>query len=159
MARLRSLRIVSIVTVVLLALQFELGMAVNLSPSLEGVPPLAGTPAAVWAALVKVGAGAPAHALLGILLSVIALASLAIALWSGATAIAITGMVSFMTIASAAVNGVLFTLSGFKNDNYSHGMATTFLLAFSTQFVQIGILTMELRRQRSEERPLQADRK
>ena len=57
------------------------------------------------------------------------------ALRSGAIAVAIMGGVSFLLIAMAAVNGVLFTLSGFKNDHYSHGMATAFLLSFSALFV------------------------
>ena len=150
MALLRSLRILCVVTVILLALQFELGMAVNLSPSLEAVPPVTSTPAAVWRALTKVGVGAPAHALLGASITVIALAGLVTALRTGVTAVAVIGVVSFLTIAAASVNGVLFTLSGFKNDNYSHGMATMFLLAFTVQFVQIFLLSMNLRRQKSE---------
>ena len=145
MTRLKSLRIVSIVVVMLLALQFELGMAVNLSPDLHEVPPLARTPAAVWEALTKVGAGAPEHAALGVLLAAISCASLVMALRSGTTSVSVMGVASFVAIVLAGVNGALFALSGFKNDNYSHGMATTFLLAFSAQFVQICIVTTKLR--------------
>lgn len=36
--------------------------------------------------------------------------------------------------------------TGFKNDNYSHGMATTFLLAFSPHFMLLGILTIRMRK-------------
>jgi len=144
MSGFRSLRILSIMTLLLLALQYELGMAVNLSPTLAEVPPLAATPAAIWGALAKVGAGAPAHMLLGTLLAAFALVCFVLAVRSGARSAAVTSAASFLFIASAAVSGVLFTLSGFKNDHFSHGMATMFLLAFSVQFVQIGILTVRL---------------
>ena len=72
---------------------------------------------------------------------------------------AVMGGVSFLSITMAAVNGVLFTLfPDYKNTDYSHGMATTFLVAFSALFVQIGILTVKLRRQGSGERSRPADR-
>jgi hypothetical protein len=145
--RLKSLRVAAIVILILLTLQFELGMSVNLSPSLEQVPHLAGTATAVWGALVKVGGAALTHALLGASLTVIALASLVLAIISGDRSVAVIGIFSFLAIALAAVNGVLFTLSGFKDDNYSHGMATLFLLAFSLYFVQVCLLSVKLRRQ------------
>ncbi len=72
MTRLKALRAAVIISVVLLAFQFELGMAVNLSPNLEEVPPLAAAPAAIWAALSKVGGDALAHAVLGSLLTILA---------------------------------------------------------------------------------------
>ena len=147
MTRFRSLRIVVVVMLILLAFQFEMGMAVNLSPSLEDVPPLAGTVPAIWAALAKVGGAALTHALLGTLLTVAALASLVLAVGSGARSVAVIGVASFISIALASVNGVLFTLSGFKNDHYSHGMATLFLLAFSLHFVQLCVLTLKLHSQ------------
>ena len=147
---LRSLRIVVIAMLILLALQFELGMAVNLSPSLEDVPPLAGTLAAVWAALAKVGGAAIMHALLGSFLTIAALAGLAVR--SGARSVAAVGIASFISIAMATLNGVLFTLSGFKNDHYSHGMATLFLVAFSLHFAQLGLVILKLRRRAAGEK-------
>jgi len=149
MSRIRSLRMTAIVMVVLLALQFELGMAVNLSPSLEDIPPVAGTPAAIWHALVKVGAGAPVHAILGTLLTVVALVSLILSLRTGSTLMAVIGAASFVSVMMAAVNGILFTMSGFKDDHYSHGMATAFILSFSLFFVQIAILTLRVRQSRA----------
>jgi hypothetical protein len=146
MARLKALRIAVIVTVILLAFQFELGMAVNLSPNLQEVPPLAGTLAAIWAALSKVGGDAVTHALLGGLLTILAAANLVLALASRSRSAGLIGALSFLSIALASVNGVLFTLSGFKNDNYSHGMATTFLVAFSLHFIQLGFLTIRVRK-------------
>ena len=147
MAGLRSLRVAVVAILILLALQFELGMAVNLSPSLEGVPPVAGSAAAIWGALARVGGAALTHALLGAFLTVVALAGLVLAVISGARSVAVIGVLSFLVMALATVNGVLFTLSGFKDDNYSHGMATTFLLAFSLCFVQVCVLSVRLNRQ------------
>jgi len=131
---------------ILLALQFELGMAINLSPNLEDVPPLAGTVAAIWAALAKVGGAALLHGLLGVFLTIAALASLALAVGSGARSVTVVGVISFITIAVASLNGVLFTMSAFKDDHYSHGMATLFLLSFSLYFVQLCIVAVKLRR-------------
>ena len=53
MKRLKALRNMVIIMVVLLAFQFELGMAVNLSPNLQEVPPVAATLAATGAALLS----------------------------------------------------------------------------------------------------------
>jgi len=66
---------------------------------------------------------------------------------SRARSVAVIGALSFLAMALASSNGVLFTLSGFKSDYYSHGMATLFLLAFSLHFVQVCVLTVKLRRQ------------
>lgn len=115
--------------------------------ALEVVPPVAGTPAAVWSALAKVGADALTHAVLGSLLTVLALANLVLAITSGARSVALIGALAFVCIAMASANGILFTLSGFKDDHYSHGMATTFLLGFALHFIQVGILTVRLRTQ------------
>jgi len=145
MARLKSLRVFVIVVLALLALQFELGMAVNLSPSLEEVPPLASTFGAIWGALAKVGGDALGHALLGSLLTVVALAQLFLAVTSGSRSVSVIGAFCFLGMLLATVNGVLFTLSGFKNDGYSHGMATTFIVTFSLHFILLCILSVKLR--------------
>jgi len=147
--RFRFLRIAVVGILILLAVQFELGMAVNLSPSLEDVPPVAGTVTAIWGALARVGEAALTHALLGTFLTVLALASLVLAIRSRARSVAVIGVFSFLVMALATVNGILFTLSGFKNDHFSHGMATLFLLAFSLHFVQACVLTVRLRRPNS----------
>ncbi len=145
MSLFRPLRTFSIVFLVLLALQFELGMAVNLSPSLqEAAPP--GSVTALWTALGKVGADAIVHAVLGTVLSIAGVVGLVLALMSRGKATAVIGVFSFLFLALAESNGILFTLSGFKNDAYSHGMATGFLLAFSLYFVQVCILSVKLRR-------------
>ena len=147
MTRLRSLRVVVVAVLILLAFQYELGMSVNLSPTLQDVPPLAGTMSAIWGALARVGAGALTHAVLGSLLTVVAVASLVLAVTSGTRSVAVIGVLSFIAMVLATANGVLFTLSGFKDDSYSHGMASAFLLVFSLYFVQLCVLSVRLRRQ------------
>jgi hypothetical protein len=146
MTVLRPLRVFSIVFLVLLAFQFELGMAVNLSPSLQEVPPPAVSFAPLWTALAKVGADALVHALLGTALSVAGIVGLVLAILSRGKMMLVIGVFSFLFLALAEANGVLFALSGFKNDGYSHGMATGFLLAFSLYFVQVCVLSVKLRR-------------
>ena len=145
MTLLRTLRVFSIVLLILLAFQFELGMAVNLSPSLQEVPPLAGSLSALWSALSKVGADALLHALLGTALSVVGLVGLVLSILPRKRIVAVMGVLSFLFLALAETNGILFTLSGFKNDGYSHGMATGFLVAFCLYFVQVCMLSAKLR--------------
>ena len=145
MTLLRTLRVFSIVLLILLAFQFELGMAVNLSPSLQEVPPLAGSLSALWSALSKVGADALLHALLGTALSVAGLVGLVLSILPRKRIVAVMGVLSFLFLALAETNGILFTLSGFKNDGYSHGMATGFLVAFCLYFVQVCMLSAKLR--------------
>ena len=52
-----------------------------------------------------------------------------------------------IAMALASSNGVLFTLSGFRNDGYSHGMSTMFFVVYSLNFIQVCVLTVKLRRQ------------
>jgi hypothetical protein len=146
MTFLRPLRVFSIVLLILLALQFELGMVLNLSPSLQEVPPPAGSVAALWTALAKVGAEALLHAVIGTALSIAGVVGLVLAIMSCERVVAVTGALSFLFLALAEINGILFTLSGFKNDGDSHGMATGFLLAFSLYFIQVCVLSVKLRR-------------
>ena len=143
---LGPLRVLSIIFLILLAVQFEFGIAVNLSPSLQEVSPIAGSVPALWTALAKVGADALVHALLGTALSVAGLVGLILSILSRRGTVVVVGVLSFLCLALAEINGILFTLSGFKNDGYSHGMATGFLLAFSLYFVQVCVLSVKLRR-------------
>jgi hypothetical protein len=145
MELMKRLRVVVIVILALLAFQFELGMAVNLSPNLQDVPPLTGSVDSIWGALAKVGGEALTHAVLGSLLTIASLLMLILSLVSRAKSVAIVGILAFAGTALAALTGFLFTLSGFKNDGYSHGMASGFLLAFTMHFVLVCILSVRLR--------------
>ena len=145
---LKPLRVFFIVLVILLALQFELGMAVNLSPTLQDIPPLAGSISAMMTALSKVGVEAFVHAVLGTALVAAGLVGLVLSILSGSRIIVAMGIGSFLFLALAELSGILFTLSGFKDDGDSHGMATGFLLAFSFSFIQVCVASVKLRRRR-----------
>ena len=71
------------------------------------------------------------HALLGTALVAAGLVGLVLSILSGSRIIVAMGIGSFLFLALAELSGILFTLSGFKDDGDSHGMATGFLLAFS----------------------------
>ena len=145
MRNLKPLRIAVIVLLALLALQFELGMAVNLSPNLKEVPPVG--VADLWKVIASVGEDALAHAVLRIVLVAAAVVGLVLSLLARAASVSVIGVIAFLGTTVAAVNGVLFTLSGFKNDGYSHGMATGFLVAFTLWFVQVCLVSARLRGQ------------
>ncbi len=70
------LRILVIVILVLLAVQFEFGMAVNLVPSLPDLPPFSFSADAIVTALNQIGPIALIHAMIGGLLVIIELYSL-----------------------------------------------------------------------------------
>jgi hypothetical protein len=135
----RSLRVIVLVLLALLAVQFEFGMAVNLAGP-ASITPLAFSLSRVSAALSQAGSLAVTHALLGGLLVVLSLVSLWISLLSGERSLQLFGSLAFMTTALAAITGLLFVLSGFQNNGDSHGMATNFILAFSFYFVELYFL-------------------
>jgi hypothetical protein len=137
--RLATLRVIVIVMLALLGLQYEFGMAVNLStqPSLA---PFGLSLNAVTNALSQIGAVAVLHAGLGSGLIVFALINLILSLRSGLRSLQVFGSLAFLTILLAALTGLLFTLSGFQNDGFSHGMATNFLLSFTFYFLELYFL-------------------
>jgi hypothetical protein len=133
-----------IVILVLLALQFEFGMAVNISnpPSL---PPFSLSLNAVSDALHQVGAVAVVHASLGVWLVIFSVVSLIFSLRSGLRSLQVFGSLAFLATLLAAVTGLLFVLSGFQNDGDSHGMATNFLLSFTFYFLELYFLKPALK--------------
>jgi hypothetical protein len=146
MARFRTLRVIVIVMLSLLVIQFELGMNVNLSPDLKEIPPVALSFPAVWGALSAVGGSSIVHAFLGTFLVLAGLLVLVLSVLSKSTSIAVMGTLCFATTAVAAICGVLFTVSGFKDDGLSHGMATNFIVSFALHFVLLSILFVKMRR-------------
>ena len=137
--RFRWLRGVVIALLVLLAIQFEFGMAVNLS-DLPSLTPFGFSLAGIVGALNQAGAVALIHASLGTLLTIVSLVGLVMALASKVTGVRIFGILGFVSMAVAELNGVLFTLSGFQTDGYSHGMATNFILTFGFYFLELYFL-------------------
>jgi hypothetical protein len=134
--RLQGLKVMVIIMLILLGLQYEFGMAVNLAtqPSLA---PFGFSMNGVIHALNQIGAVAVIHASLGSALVVI---SLIISLRSGLRSLQVFGSLAFLTILLAAVTGLLYTLSGFQNNGDTHGMATNFLLSFTFYFLELYFL-------------------
>ncbi len=126
----RWLRVIVIVFLIVLAFQFELGMAINLTPNLPDLPAFGFSIARILQALQQIGTIGPLHAGVGVLLLLLALANLVLALISRARGVIIFGILGTLSTILEMMSGILFTLSGFQNDGYSHGMATNFLLCF-----------------------------
>jgi hypothetical protein len=136
----RWLRVVVILFLVLLSFQFEFGMAINLSPNLTNQPAFAFSLLLIYQTLQTVGAIAPIHAGLGIFLLLLAIVNLFLALRTRVRGVQIFGILGLVSVLLAIDTGILFTLSGFQNDGYSHGMATNFLLTFIFFFVELYLL-------------------
>ncbi len=137
--RIKGLQVAVITVLVLLAIQFEFGMAVNLS-DLPSLSPFGFSFPSVLSALNQAGFVAVVHAVLGTVLTIISLIGLLMALTSKIRSVQVFGVLGFLGMALAEINGVLFVLSGFQNDNYSHGMATNFILTFGFYFIELYFL-------------------
>ncbi len=134
--RLRSLRIMTIVLIVLLFLQYEFGMA-TIMADIPSRAPLSFSIAALRGALEQAGAVPSAHADFGGLVLLAALVNLILALRTGVRSLQVLGTLEFIFILVAAGGGLFFVLSGFQNDHASHTMATNFLLAFAFAFIEL----------------------
>ena len=127
------------VILALLALQFELGMVVNVSKQ-PSLPPFGFSLSAFSDALNQVGDVAVVHASLGVWLVIFTLAGLIFALRSGVRSVQVFGSLAFLATCLAATTGLLYVLSGFQNDGLSEGMATNFLLSFTFNFLELYFL-------------------
>ncbi len=138
--QLQVSRIFVILLLVLLAFQYEFGMAVNISnpPSLPAFSLSDGD--AMNAALNAAGGLALAHAILGFLIWLIALGNLALSRRSGLRRVQVFAALTLLCVSLAGISGTLFVASGFNNDGYSHGMATNFILAYSFVFLDLYFL-------------------
>ncbi len=137
---LRWLRALVILFLVVLAFQFELGMAINLGPILPNLSAFGFSIPRILQALQQIGAIGPLHAGVGVFLLLLALLNLILALASKARGVIVFGVLGFLSTILEMVSGILFTLSGFQNDGYSHGMATNFLLSFIFFFIELYLL-------------------
>ncbi len=138
-SRVKTLRVLAIIMLVALGLQYELGMQfIMINP--EPITPFAFSLPAVGDALHGVGLVAGVHAAWGGLLLVFSLVILVAALLSGVRAAQVFGVLGFLSIVFAALGGLLFVLSGFQDDNNSHNMATNLLLSFTFYFLEVYVL-------------------
>lgn len=133
---LKPLRILVIVILVLLVIQYEFGMAVNIANP-PSISPFSFSFPALRSALDAVGPAALFHAGLGGLLLILALVNMVMALMSKVRSAQIFGVLSFLAVLLAAHGGLRFALSGFQDDHASHEMATNFLLSFALFFIEL----------------------
>jgi hypothetical protein len=138
--RLKVARVHAIIMLAALALQYEFGMAFTFAD-----PPKL-TPFGFSAinefnnALNRVGPVAQTHAGWGVIVALIAVASLIFALRTRLRRVQITGVLASLLTIGAGFMGQLFVQSGYQNDNYTHGMATFFLLSFASYFLELYFL-------------------
>ena len=137
--RFRGLRILVMAILALLIVQFEFGMAVTLANPSE-LSPFSFSIVKISDALNQAGVVALLHAILGTLLAIFSVVSLALSLRSRVRSVQIVGSLAFLATVLAASLGLAFTLSGFQNDNYSHGMATNFILSYTFYFLELYFL-------------------
>lgn len=125
---------------VVLAVQYEFGMAVNISnpPSLPAFSLSDNN--AFNHALGTVGFLAQAHSILGFLMGLWALVILIMSLRSGMRSVQIFGSLLFLSITVAGVAGSIFVASGFNDSNASHAMATNFILSYTFAFLVLYFL-------------------
>ncbi len=134
------LRRMIVMLLILLGIQYELGMAVNLSPDLPTLPPFGFSLARIFDALRLAGSSAVAHGLLGSLLVLLAVLTLVLSLASRVRSAQIFGSLGCLSIVLAATGGVLFVLSGFQADHFSLAMASNSILAFTFYFLELYFL-------------------
>ncbi len=137
--RIRSARIIVMVILALLVVQFELGMAVNLS-DLPKLPPIGNSIAQLSDYLHQAGITALLHAILGAWLGIFSLVNMILALRSHLRMVQVFGGLAFITTLVAAGMGTSFVQSGFQNDGWSNGMATSFILTFIFYFLEFYFL-------------------
>ncbi len=136
LSRLKRLQIMTIVMIVLLFLQYELGMA-TIMADIPSRSPFRFSIAAFQGALEQAGGVAPVHAIFGGIVVIVALINLILALMTKVRSVQILGVLNFLFIIVAAGGGLFFVLSGFQNDHASHAMATNFLLSFAFSFIEL----------------------
>jgi hypothetical protein len=137
--QLKWLRVTVVTLLVFLAIQFEFGIAITLSNP-PSIPPFGFSLPSVLSALNLVGFIAVFHTVLGIILTILSVISLVMALASKIRSVQIFAVLGFLCMSLAATMGLFFVLSGFQEDNYSHGMATNFLLTFGFYFLELYFL-------------------
>jgi hypothetical protein len=124
----------------MLTIQYELGMVVNFSPNLPKLPAFAFSLVEISEVLHQAGKVALAHAVLGSLLTLLSILTLVLSRGSKIWSVQIFGTLGFLSLVLAATGGILFTLSGFENDDYSLAMASNFILAFIFYFLELYLL-------------------
>lgn len=134
-SQLKPLRIMTVVVIVLLILQYELGIATIMADPVS-ITPFSFSITAFRSALEQVGLVALLHAGLGGWLVIVSVINVILALRTKIRVVQIFGVLSFLSIIVSAGGGLLFVLSGLQNDHASHAMATNFILSFAFSFIE-----------------------
>jgi hypothetical protein len=139
--RFRGLRIFVIIMLVLMVFQYELGMATTLSDPPELKPfGFSFTSPDFSNAMDQLSFAGQINTSFGAFLVISSLVTLILSLRSHARSMQVFGSLAFLATLIAGINGLLFVQSGFQNDNFSHGMATFFLLGFIFYFLELYFL-------------------
>ena len=140
MNQFKTLRVMVVIMLILLTIQYELGMVINLSPDLPEIPPFGFSLIAISDALHLAGPLALAHAGLGSFLALLSVLILILSLKVKIKSVKLFGSLGFLTIILATIGGVLFTLSGFQADHFSLAMGSNFILVFISYFLELYLL-------------------
>ena len=133
---LKLLRIMTVVMIVSLFLQYELGIATIIANP-ASIPPFSFSITVFRNVLEQAGGVALLHAAFGGWLLIISVINLVLAWRTKIRKVQVFASLSFLSIVIAAGGGLFFVLSGFQNDNASHAMATNFILSFAFSFIEI----------------------
>lgn len=138
--RVRALRWLIVAEVLLLCVQYELGVSLTVAGAFPSVA-ASGFSFGTFASYVATAGGSVlAHAVLGILILADALVTLVLAFLTRVPWLRITALIEFAFVLSAAAGGFLFVLSGFADDSFSYQMSTGFLIAFVFTFLSLYVL-------------------
>ncbi len=137
--RFKGLRTWVIVMLAFLVLQYEFGIAFNLT-NLPSLSPFGFSLVQFNNALNRVGPVAQTHAGWGVIVGVLAIVLMILSLRSGIRSVQVFGSLGFVGVLVAGIMGQFFVMSGYQNDNYSHGMATFFILTFIFYFLELYFL-------------------
>jgi heme A synthase len=138
--RRRRLRNWVITTLAFLVVQYEFGIAFIISDPPHLSPFSATSITDFNNALNRVGLVAQLHVSFGVLVGILAIVILVLSLRSGRRGVQIFGALGLLSILVSGIMGQLFVQSGYQNDNWSHGMATNFILAFIFYFILLYVL-------------------
>jgi hypothetical protein len=137
--RFNGLRILVIIILAILILQYVLGMVANLAGPPE-LPPVSALSSQFGDALNQAGIVETVHATIGSLLPVFGILILILSLRSRVWSVQLIGTLAFLALLVAAISGVLFVQSGFQNDTFSQWMAVSFILSLIFYFLELYFL-------------------
>ena len=138
--RVRWLRGTIIVQMWLLAVQYELGVAVTVA---SGFPDVASSGFSLGTFATYVGGGGGSlvvHTIVGVVLLANAALVFGLSLPIQGRAFRLSTFVALVFVLSSALGGLLFVLSGFRDDSFSYEMSTGFIVALVFTFLSLYLM-------------------